>query len=275
MVHANDVLEIIKSRRTIEEFLPKYVDWDKISKILDAARHAPSTGNIQNWKFIVIDDSSQKQALAAAAYDQYKITMASHLIVVVAQIEKAQRYYGLRGVRLYSIQNCAAAIENMLIMAQALGLGTKWIGAFDEDKVRAVCGIPAAVRPQAIIAVGYAKVQPPKPPKYPLEPQAYLGKWRNRIRDANRYMGTYSAILKKNLTAIKDTAAAASKMAEEKFAPNLKKQSMQKKDTIQKAGTKGILSITDKIRAKLKKQLGQEEESKPRPKKDNIEDEEF
>ncbi len=269
-----DVLEIIKSRRTVEDFLPKYVDWDKISRILEAARHAPCAGNIQNWKFVVVDNPAQKQAIAGAAYDQYKITMASHLIVVCAQIDKAERYYGLRGVRLYSIQNCAAAIQNMLIEAQSLGLSTKWIGAFDEDKVREICAVPATARPQAIVAIGYAKVQPPKPPKFPLESLVYLGKWRNRIRDPSRYLGTYSAILKKNVTAIADTAKGVLKSQTDQIPESLKKQTINTKDTVQETATKSLLSITDKIRQKLKKQLGQEDEETKESSKSKEDDDE-
>ena len=190
-----DILDIIKSRRTIKHFLPKFVSWNNISKVLDAARHAPSCGNVQNWKFIVIFEPGQKQQIAELAYEQYHIAMAGVLIVVCAEVEKAERYYGARGERLYSIQNCAAAIQNMLLEAQSLGLGTTWIGAFDEEGIKSMCGIPEEVRPQAIIALGYPKEIPPKPPKYPLETVTYFHAWRCKLRDPAKYMNDTATII--------------------------------------------------------------------------------
>jgi len=200
-----DILELIKSRRTIRYFIPKFVSWDNLSRILDAARHAPSCGNIQNWKFIVVLESSMKQKLAEASYEQYEISAASALIIVCAEIEKAERYYGLRGERLYSVQNCAAAIENMLLEAHSLGLGSRWIGAFDEDAIKSVCKIPEEVRPQAIIAIGYPREIPNKPPKYPLEPIVYFHQWRNRIRDPAQYMNDFATIIARKVASVQES----------------------------------------------------------------------
>ena len=137
-----DIIDLIKSRRTIKQFLPKFVSWEKVARIIDAARHAPSSGNVQNWKFILISDPDQKHQIAEAAYEQYEIVNAGVLMVICAEPEKAERYYGLRGERLYTIQNCAAAIQNMLLEAHSLGLGTQWIGAFEEEMVKRLLGIP-------------------------------------------------------------------------------------------------------------------------------------
>ena len=198
-----DILELIKTRRNIKFFLPKYVSWDNITKVIDAGRYAPSCGNIQNWKFVVVTEAAGKQKLAELAYEQYDIATAGALIVVCAETEKAERYYGLRGERLYSVQNCAAAIQNMLLEAHSLGLGSSWIGAFDEDNLKLELSIPEEVRPQAIIAIGYAKQVPEKPPKYPLESLVYLGRWRNRIRDLAKYTDDIAVILGRKADAAK------------------------------------------------------------------------
>ncbi len=190
-----DILDLIKSRRTIKHFLPKFVSWENISKVIDAARHAPSCGNLQNWKFLVVLDPNLKQAVAEAAHEQYEIAMAGALIIVLGEPEKAERYYGLRGERLYTVQNCAAAVENMLLEAHSLGLGTSWIGAFDEDAIRMTFKIPENVRPQALVALGYPQEIPPKPPKYPLEAIIYFHKWRNKVRDPAKYMDDIAVIL--------------------------------------------------------------------------------
>lgn len=200
----HDVVDIIKYRRNVKYFLPKYIAWEKMARILDAARHAPSSGNIQNWKFIVVIQGSQKQAIAEACYEQYDLSVAPYVVVVCAEMEKAERYYGVRGERLYSIQNCAAAIQNMLIAATSMGLGSAWIGAFDEDAVRALLGIPAEVRPQAIIPIGYAKYVPPKPAKYPLETVVYIHKWRSKYRDISKYMNDTAVIMSRKVLHAKE-----------------------------------------------------------------------
>lgn len=199
-----DILDIITSRRTIKQFSPKFVSWENITKVIDAARHAPSCGNIQNWKFIVVYDPAQKQKIAESAYEQYDIAMAAVLIIVCAEPEKAERYYGLRGERLYTVQNCAAAVQNMLLEAHSLGLGSTWIGAFDEDSLRPLCSIPEEIRPQAIVAIGYPKEVPEKPSKYPLETLVYFGAWRRKIRDPSKYMNDYATILARKAGAAKE-----------------------------------------------------------------------
>lgn len=218
-----DIIDLIKSRRTIKYFLPKFVSWENIAKIIDAGRHAPSSGNIQNWKFIAIIQPEVKQAIAEACYEQYEIVHAGAFIVVCNELEKAERYYGLRGERLYSIQNCAAAIENMLLEAHSLGLGTRWIGAFDEEDVKAKLDIPEEVRPQAIIAVGYAKDVPPKPPKYPLETVVYFHKWRRKLRDPAKYMHDIATIITRKREAATEffqkSGSAAVEKAKEKILP--------------------------------------------------------
>lgn len=190
-----DILDLIKSRRTVKYFLPKFVSWENIARIIDAARHAPSSGNIQNWKFIVCIESGAKQSVAGTCGEQYEIAQAGALIIVCNEVEKAERYYGQRGERLYSIQNCAAAIQNMLLEATSLGLGSRWIGTFDEEELKAITGIPEEVSPQAIVAVGYAKDIPPKPAKYPLETVIYFHKWRRKLRDPAKYMHDIATIL--------------------------------------------------------------------------------
>lgn len=211
-----DIIELIKSRRNIKDFLPRFVSWEKISLILDAGRHAPSCGNIQNWKFIVVIEPGLKQQIAEATYGQYEIISAGALIIVCGEPDKAERYYSLRGERLYSVQNCAAAIENMLLEAHSLGLGSRWIGGFDEEVVKSLLSIPEEIRPQAIIAVGYPKEIPDKPPKYPLENIVYFHRWRNRVRDPAKYMNDIATILARKVESASETIKSATEFVVDK-----------------------------------------------------------
>jgi nitroreductase len=199
----NDILDLIKSRRTIKNFLPKYVSWEKLSLIIDAGRHAPSSGNIQNWRFVVVNNDDLKHQIAEACYEQYDIVKAT-LIVVCSEPEKVARYYGLRGERLYSVQNCAVAIENMILEAQSLGLGTRWIGAFEEEELKSLLKIPIQVRPQAILAVGHYDDNPEKPPKYPLEMVTYFNQWKGRLTDPAKYMNETATIMARKFKAVSE-----------------------------------------------------------------------
>lgn len=218
-----DILELIKSRRNITHFLPKFVSWENISRVLDAGRHAPSCGNIQNWKFIVILKPELKQEIAAACYDQFEIANAFALIVVCAEPEKAERYYGEKGKTFFTVQNCAAAVQNMLLEGHALGLGTRWVGAFDVERVKDLLAIPEDAEPHAIVALGYAKDVPPKPPKYPLETLVYFGAWRAKIADPAKYLNDIATILARKAHSAED----AMKKAKEMLVP--KKKEMVKK----------------------------------------------
>jgi len=169
--------ECIKTRRSIRKYKDKPVDWDKITGILDAGKFAPSAGNIQNWKFIVVRKEEVIKKLAQAAFDQDWMEDAPVHIIVAAEPKKAERFYGARGERLYTIQSCAAAVENMLLAANELGLGSCWVGAFDESKVKRALNMPEDAVPQAIITIGYADEKPEMPSKVELEHQIYLDKW--------------------------------------------------------------------------------------------------
>ncbi len=184
--------ECILTRRSVRKFKTTSVDWEKVGKILEAGRSAPSSGNIQNWYFIVVDDEDKRKAIADACFQQYWMANAPIHIVICNKPADVERYYGIRGERLYSVQNCAAAAENMLLMAHDQGLGACWIGAFDEDKIKEILGIIKEVRPQMVIPIGYADGEPLVPSKYKLDKIVYLNQWWGRIKDLDVFMG-YSA----------------------------------------------------------------------------------
>ncbi len=172
-----DTEECVKTRRSIRKYKDKPVDWDTITHILGAGKFAPSAGNIQNWKFVVVRKEEVIKKLAEASFDQDWMEDAPVHIVVVGEPEKVARFYGARGERLYTIQSCAAAVENMLLVANELGLGSCWVGAFDESKVKRALNMPEGVIPQAIITIGYADEKPELPARIELEHQVYLDKW--------------------------------------------------------------------------------------------------
>jgi nitroreductase len=186
--------ECILTRRSVRKFKKVLVDMDKIGRILEAGRAAPSSGNVQNWMFIIVDDETKRKKIAESCFEQYWMADAPVIIVVCSKPHEVQRYYGIRGERLYSVQNAAAVAENMLLMAHDQGLGACWVGAFDEDKVKDILGIVKEARPQVIIPIGYADEQPLVPSKYKLDNVVYWNKWWGRIKDINLFMGYNSAV---------------------------------------------------------------------------------
>jgi len=154
------VFEAIKSRRSIRAYTRKEVPEEDVEKLIDAARWAPSAGNIQPWEFIVVRDTAIKRRLSTAALDQTFIEEAPVVIVVCANEMQSGWGYGSRGVNLYCLQDTAAAIQNILLAACALGLGTCWVGAFQEEEARAALKVPRGVRPIAIIPVGHPAERP-------------------------------------------------------------------------------------------------------------------
>ena len=227
-----EVLDCITSRRSIRKYLDKPVPWDIVSNILEAGRFAPSSGNLQNWKFIVVLDEDKRKAIAEAALKQLWMLKAPVHIVICAEPEKAKRYYGDRGERLYTVQNCAAAMQNMLLEAHNLGLGACWVGAFDEDMVKRALGMPKEARPEAIITLGYPDEEVPVPAKFPLETVMYFNKWRGKIKDVPAYFMYYSPGIKKNVLKGKATLEKASKKAAEKakeVAKKIRKRIEEKK----------------------------------------------
>jgi len=194
-----EVFECINTRRSIRKYLDTSVEWDKVGTILDAGRLAPNSGNIQDYNFIVVQDEEKRKTIAEASLRQHWMSKAPVHIIVCADLKKSERFYGVRGNRLYSIQNCAAAIENMLLTAHSLGLGTCWVGAFDENVVSRVLNIPDYVRPQAIITIGYSDEKPKIPQRFPLTTVTFLEKYGNRIKDMPSVMHDYSLIMERNL----------------------------------------------------------------------------
>ena len=161
-----EFFEAVSARRSIRQFKDSPIADDVVEKILNAGIEAPSAGNGQSWHFIVVRDDEIKHRLAVDACQQNFIRQAPVLIVVCADLEGAERTYGSRGRDLYSIQNTAAAVENMLLSITALGLSSCWIGAFDEKRASEIISLPKNLRPVAMLPIGYsnepAKRVPPK-----------------------------------------------------------------------------------------------------------------
>ncbi|MBN2881479.1 nitroreductase family protein [Candidatus Woesearchaeota archaeon] len=172
-----DVVDSIVSRRSVRRYRNQDVEWYKVAEIIDAGRYAPSSGNLQERRFIVVQSAGNRKALASASFDQHWMESAPIHIVVCSDIRNVERLYGARGTRLYAVQNAAASAQNMLLCAHSLGLGSCWVGAFNEDTVSSILGLEEFIRPQVIITVGYSDEKPSEPLRARLESMVYFEGW--------------------------------------------------------------------------------------------------
>jgi nitroreductase len=219
-----DVLDAIRTRRSVRKYQDRQVPWDEIVKVLQAAKYAPFAGNILNSKFIVVKNEEKRNAIAEACSEQHWMAIAPIHIVVVGEPEKAERYYGARGARLYTIQGGAAAVQNMLLAAHSLGLGACWVGAFDEEEIRAICVLPEHVIVQAVVTIGYPDEKPELPPKYRIEHIMFFEKWWGRIEAPKTGLGDWSPSIEKLVKESKKTVKKSSKKVAEKVKRRLKKK---------------------------------------------------
>lgn len=225
-----ETLECIKSRRSVRRYSDKEIAWNLIANIIDAARHAPSAGNLQNWKFIIILDRSKRESIAKACLNQLWMAKAPVHIVIVSETNKAKELYEKQG-EIYTIQGCAAAAQNIMLEACNLNLGSCWVGAFVKDQIKKILGIEDFAEPQAIITIGYPEEEPSKPAKWPLENVTYFNGWRNKIKDPSAYMGYYSDHLQKNIAKAKDSTIKAKEKVKDKlknFKENITKKIQQR-----------------------------------------------
>ena len=167
------ISSLIKSRRSIRKYLEKDVSEDLLEKVLDSARYAPSAGNYQPWEFIVVRNQSLKSDLVEACHNQ-KWMLEAPVFIIACINNRVAGMYRERGLRLYGIQSVAAAIQNMLLTAESLGLGTCWIGLFSEVIVSRILQCPEYVRPCAVITLGYAAEKSSMPPRHDMKEYVHL-----------------------------------------------------------------------------------------------------
>jgi len=162
-----DVFEAIKNRRSIRSYKTDPIDDKIIKTLLEAMRLAPSGKNLQPWKFIVVKDPKIKDELVPACRNQTFIAKAPCIIVACA-FEK-QSYDKMGSYMSSWAVDVAIAIDHLTLAAASLGIGTCWIGAFNETEVKKILNIPDEVRVLALTPLGYPEFIPPPRSRKSLE----------------------------------------------------------------------------------------------------------
>ena len=170
------ILNAIYTRRSIRKFIQgKPVERNKLETLLQAAMAAPSACNIQPWDFIIIEDEENIQALQNGI-DQYAKYDPTVIIVICGNNE----FIPWKG---YGVVDCACAMENIMIAAPTLSLGTVCIGGFDPRKVKEQLAIPDDIEAVGMLYIGYPAEEKPPRTKY-LAAAVHWGKYdQERTRE--------------------------------------------------------------------------------------------
>ena len=179
------MIEAIQHRRSVRNFQEKSIEDEKLNEILEAARLAPSGNNRQPWFFIVIKDGLIKNEVAVATNNQAWIASAPVVIVAVADLcARSQDYAGMFVDEETSsfdvkriIRDTTIAITHILLEVDNQGLGACWCGAFRQEGIRPVLGIPEDKFVLAVIPVGYPAEEPKARPRKILEEVIRHERW--------------------------------------------------------------------------------------------------
>lgn len=169
----NEVIRTIRERRSIRKYSALVISDDEVMVIIDAARLAPSGGNMQPWEFIVIRDNDRIRQISRITYagflksgrPQKWIENAKALIVACLDKKRSTARYGSLRDGVIAFLDMGAAIENAILAAQSLGIGSCWVAGFDEIKLGQLLKLPSWILPVSIICMGRYDQAPASPPK--------------------------------------------------------------------------------------------------------------
>jgi len=165
--------DVILNRHSIRTFTDQPVEPDKLQKILETANLAPSAGNLQAYEIYVVMDAKKRDGLSCAALAQEYVAVAPIALVFCTHPELTEGRYTERGTHLYTLQDATIACTFAMLAATDLGLGSVWVGTFDEKVVRLIIGAPEGQVPVSILAIGYPGEFPDQHPRRPLEQLAH------------------------------------------------------------------------------------------------------
>lgn len=154
-----EYFELIKRRHSIRTYQDKPVSEAFLSQILEAANRAPSAGNLQAYEIFVVEAESHRAELAQAA-DQEFLLQAPIVLVFCVNPARSEARYRQRGVSRYALQDATIACTFAMLAAADLGLGSVWVGAYNDQAVMAVLGNPPGLHAVAMLPIGYPAGEP-------------------------------------------------------------------------------------------------------------------
>ncbi len=165
-----DFFETVRHRHSVRRYLhERQVEPEKLHAVLEAAVAAPSAGDLQSYRIVVVQDAGVRQALRRAADDQVFVSEAPVCLVFCAVPQEAGTRFGDRGRSLYATQDATIAAAYAQLAVVAAGMASTWVGYFDEQGVRQALELPAEQVPVAMLSVGYPAELPAPSPRRPLQ----------------------------------------------------------------------------------------------------------
>ncbi len=155
-----DIFNVFSKRHSIRAFTDQPVTNELLVKIFEAVKKAPSAGNLQAFDIYLVTKMEHKKALMRASYDQEFLVQAPVVLVFCAVPARSAVRYTERGETLYCIQDATIACTYAMLAATGLGLGSVWVGAFDEETVHRIIDAEPGHRPVAMLPIGYPNAAP-------------------------------------------------------------------------------------------------------------------
>jgi len=177
---SSQALDKFKTRRSIRKYSQEPIDWETIYHIIEAGANAPCAGNIQNYKVVIVQDKKKKYEISRIASQQYWLSDAPLLLIIVRDSRHVCEIYPGEG-KTYCIQNSAAVIENILMMAHFYDLGACWVESYDNEVLKEFLSVPQELTIDAIVPLGYPK-ENPVVSKQPMVSCVFFEKYGNRER---------------------------------------------------------------------------------------------
>ncbi len=172
-----DLYDTIKNRRSIRKYKQGKVPMDVIKRVLDAARLAPSWANMQGVRYVVVTDKEQVEKVIDATSQKGKFMSASMFIVAISDA----KWSGNNGDMAYYMLDVGIAFEHLVLAATAEGLGTCWIGFFDEERLKEVLAIKKSNRVVALTPLGYPDEAPAARPRKALSEIAFVDTFGKKL----------------------------------------------------------------------------------------------
>lgn len=183
-----ETLDAIRTRRSIRRFLDKDVEDEKLQMILESVRMAPSWANMQCWRFIVVKDRAIREKISELSYvesfmapkgfkaNPSKKGIAEAPVVIVACADPEQS--GVLWGQHYYMTDMGIAAQNLLLAAHSVGLGSVFVGIFDDAQLHELLGIPSSIRIVGIFPIGYPRDEKKEgPPRKPLGEFVFYEQW--------------------------------------------------------------------------------------------------
>ena len=152
--------QLIEARFSCRAYKSQGITEQQINQIIAAANLAPSAGNLQVYKILVIRDQKVKEQLVEACYQQEFLAQAPMVLAFCAVPEESGSKYGEQGRQLFAVQDATIACAYAQLAATELGLATVWVGGFEAEKIIKVLNLGPELKPIAILPIGYCAIKP-------------------------------------------------------------------------------------------------------------------